>query len=99
LAQWFKMGDGGGAPCSSMRALAGNKLEAIEEQLKELGRHQKLLADVLSDWDERLATAAPGTRLGLLEALAAQPGIAAVSASRPRRERFGRRQLRKEMKS
>ncbi|HXN40704.1 MAG TPA: MerR family DNA-binding transcriptional regulator [Myxococcaceae bacterium] len=98
LAQAFRMRDRGGAPCSLVRALAGKKLEAIEEQLRELTRHKKLLADVLTDWDDRLTKVALGTRLGLLEALAARPDIAAVSARRPRRERFGHRKLEREMK-
>jgi len=98
LAQAFRMRDEGGAPCSLVRALAGRKLEGIEEQLRELTRHKKLLEDVLSDWDDRLTEVAPGTRLGLLDALAAQRGIAAVSASRPRQERFGRRKPQREMK-
>jgi DNA-binding transcriptional MerR regulator len=98
LTQAFRVRDLGGAPCSLVRALAGKKLEAIEEQLRELTRHKKLLADVLTDWDDRLTKVAPGTRLGLLEALTARPNIAAVSASRPRRERFGRRKLERETK-
>jgi DNA-binding transcriptional MerR regulator len=98
LAQAFKMRDEGRVPCSLVRAVAGKKLEAIEEQLRELTKHRKLLTDVLSDWDERFTKVAPGTRLGLLDALAAQRDIAAASASRPRRERFGRRKLQREMK-
>jgi len=42
--------------------LAGKKLAAIDERLKELTRQRKLLASVLLDWDERLAKAAPGAR-------------------------------------
>ncbi|HKD40618.1 MAG TPA: heavy metal-responsive transcriptional regulator [Myxococcaceae bacterium] len=93
LAQIFKMRDHGGAPCRLVRALAGKKLEAIDERLKELTRQRKLLASVLLDWDDLLAKAAPGARAGLLDALAANEPLPVPSTPRPLRERFGRRTI------
>jgi len=98
LAQIFKTRDQGGAPCRIVRALAGKKLEAIDERLDELNSQRKLLASVLLDWDERLAKAAPGARAGLLDALAANERLPVPSTPRPLKERFGRRTIHKEMK-
>jgi DNA-binding transcriptional MerR regulator len=70
LAQVFKMRDKGGVPCRFVRTLAGKKLEAIEEHLRQLSHHRELLTSLLLDWDERLAKAAPAARVGLLDALA-----------------------------
>jgi DNA-binding transcriptional MerR regulator len=70
LAQIYRTRDKGGAPCRFVRTLAGKKLEAIEERLRQLSHHRELLASVLSNWDERLAKAAPTARVGLLDALA-----------------------------
>ncbi len=41
LARVLKARDSGGAPCKTVRALAGEKLEQIEAQMKELLRFRK----------------------------------------------------------
>ena len=69
LAAIFAERRRGGAPCRSVRALAGAKLEALEERLKALRRLRTALRSVLRNWDSRL-TEAGGEPAGLLEALA-----------------------------
>ncbi|MFL6301427.1 MAG: heavy metal-responsive transcriptional regulator [Terriglobales bacterium] len=78
LARILKARDSGGAPCKTVRALAAEKLDHIEAQMKELARFRKELAATLRDWDHRLASARPGKPARLLEAISASP-------SRPRR--------------
>jgi DNA-binding transcriptional MerR regulator len=57
--------DRGGIPCRRVRALGEAKLAEVEERLREL----------LADWDDRLAAAAPGTRAGLLDTLRRDPNL------------------------
>jgi DNA-binding transcriptional MerR regulator len=73
LACVLKARDSGGAPCKTVRALAGEKLEQIESQLKELVRFRKELTKVIKDWDNRLDGAPAGKPLHLLEAMPATP--------------------------
>jgi DNA-binding transcriptional MerR regulator len=80
--------DAGGAPCRQVRALAGEKLVALEARLAELRALRRALRDTLADWDGRLAGAPAGTRVGLLEALAA---AVADRATAPRPARPARR--------
>jgi MerR family transcriptional regulator, copper efflux regulator len=78
LARILKARDSGGAPCKTVRALAAEKLEQIEAQMKDLARFRKELTATLRDWDHRLAGMSPGKPAHLLEAISA-------TASRPRR--------------
>jgi DNA-binding transcriptional MerR regulator len=82
LARVLKARDSGGAPCKTVRALAGEKLEQIESQLKELVRFRKELTKVIRDWDSRLDGASPGKPLHLLEAMPATPQTRAKSTFR-----------------
>ena len=69
LARILKERENGGAPCREVRALAAEKLEALETWLAELGAVRERLRTLLAEWDGKL-TAAPGRRrAGLLEAL------------------------------
>ena len=73
LARVLKARDSGGAPCKTVRALAGEKLEHIEAQMKELIRFRKELTRVIQDWDRRLAGAQPGKPVHLLESISGSP--------------------------
>jgi DNA-binding transcriptional MerR regulator len=70
LARVLKARDSGGAPCKTVRALAGEKLVQIEEQMKQLARFRKELTAVIKAWDRRLAGAKPGKPVHLLESIA-----------------------------
>lgn len=59
----------GGAPCREVRALAAGKLAQLEQQLADLAELRDHLAQLLTEWDERLAAVPQGTRAGLLETL------------------------------
>jgi DNA-binding transcriptional MerR regulator len=66
--------DGGGAPCTRVRDLAGAKLENLEGQLRVLRELRDRLRTVLRDWDLALETTPSTKRARLLEALAATAG-------------------------
>jgi DNA-binding transcriptional MerR regulator len=70
LARVLKARDSGGAPCKTVRALAGEKLDQIEAQMKELERFRNELTAVVKDWDCRLAGTSPGKPVHLLESIA-----------------------------
>ncbi len=60
--------DDGGVPCRRVRALAADKLAAVELQLRTLRLWRRELQAALADWDHRLRETPRGKRAGLLEA-------------------------------
>jgi DNA-binding transcriptional MerR regulator len=69
LAEILRVRDSGGAPCKQVRSLAAQKLNELGERINDLCDLREHMRRVIADWDGRLASAAPGTRAGLLEAL------------------------------
>jgi len=69
LARIFGVRDRGGAPCQSVRALAGEKLRQVEESLVELRALRRQLRQMLVEWDGRLRKS-KGKRADLLYGLA-----------------------------
>ncbi len=69
LARILAVRDRGGAPCRSVRALAGEKLKTLERRLTELEAARDTLRAVLRHWDSLLVKAPDGRRAGLLDAL------------------------------
>ena len=59
--------DGGTAPCRNVRALAGEKLEALDRRIAELTATREDLVKLLEEWDARLAATRDGERAHLLE--------------------------------
>ena len=68
LTAIFGERDSGGAPCSRVRALAADKLAAIEEQLRDLRSRRRELKSTLAEWDRLLDQTPRGQRAELLEA-------------------------------
>jgi hypothetical protein len=69
LATILKMRDRGEAPCHRVRAIAGQKLEEIKQQINDLLAMRDQLEKVVNDWDSRLARTSPGKPARLLESL------------------------------
>ena len=69
LAEILRVRDSGGAPCKQVRALASQKLNELGERIEDLCDLREHMRRVITDWDGRLASVAPGARAGLLEAL------------------------------
>jgi DNA-binding transcriptional MerR regulator len=83
--------DRGETPCRAVRALAAEKLEALETHLGELSLLRDRLCRVLRDWDERMGRTPRGQPAGLLAALAELVPDGAASPFQPgRRFRSGR---------
>lgn len=72
LTEVFRVRDGHGRPCAKVRQLAGEKLQNLEQQIRELGVLRKELRDVLKEWDSALSRTPQDKRAGLLELLAAK---------------------------
>ncbi|ABF39990.1 transcriptional regulator, MerR family [Candidatus Koribacter versatilis Ellin345] len=73
LADVLKERDSGGTPCRRVRALAEQKLAAIEAEITALRQTAAYLRSVLSDWDSRLKKAGPTQRSQLLYSLSLAP--------------------------
>ena len=67
LAQLFRERDRGEAPCRAARSLAGAKLAALEERLREMKAVREELRAMIRDWDARLAETGPDSPAHLLE--------------------------------
>ena len=61
--------DRGGAPCQSVRALVGERLDGLNQRIEELLALRDELRLLLDDWDGRLSKTALGQRANLLETL------------------------------
>jgi MerR family copper efflux transcriptional regulator len=42
----------GQSPCADVRALVRRRLEELDERMREMRRHRKVLAEALAEWDE-----------------------------------------------
>jgi DNA-binding transcriptional MerR regulator len=70
LASFFRRRDQGAPPCREVRALAADKLAALEREIRELQSLRAAMRTVLGDWDTRLANTPAGRPAALLESLA-----------------------------
>lgn len=77
--------DRGGAPCRSVRALVGERLDRLNQRIEEMRRLRDDLGELLAEWDARLAGTPEGKRAHLLDTLGARPII--ESTRRQRRHR------------
>jgi MerR family copper efflux transcriptional regulator len=71
LAYIFRERERGAVPCHRVRALAAEKLAALEERLRDLQSWRRELRITLTEWDRMLANTPRGKQARLLEALAA----------------------------
>jgi DNA-binding transcriptional MerR regulator len=62
----------GRAPCRKVRALAGEKLRALDVRILELTEMRRALVETLTEWDARLVRTPLGAAAGLLETVAAR---------------------------
>jgi DNA-binding transcriptional MerR regulator len=92
LARVFAERDKGGAPCRSVRALVGQRLEELDRRIEELITLRGELETLVEDWDARLAGTPAGRRAHLLDTLGDRPALEEARAHRG----HGRRRLRRE---
>jgi MerR family copper efflux transcriptional regulator len=81
LAGVFKERTSGRHPCMRVRALAEDKLRALEARMVELRRLHGDLVRTLAAWDARLAASGPGAPAGLLDSLADRDSGSGASSS------------------
>ena len=59
--------DGGAPPCRTVRTLAGEKLETLDRRIAEMMALRDDLAQLIDEWDGRLAATPDGEPARLLE--------------------------------
>ena len=69
LARIIRIRDAGGAPCKEVRALASEKLQAVQEQIRALTTLRSELRELLERWDRTLARTRHGKQARLLDML------------------------------
>ena len=69
LVTILRMRDRGEVPCDKVRAIAGHKLQEVEQQINDLLGTRDQLKRILKDWDDRLARTGRGKPARLLESL------------------------------
>jgi DNA-binding transcriptional MerR regulator len=74
--------DRGGAPCRSVRALVGERLERLNQRIEEMRILRDELGVLLSEWDGRLAGIPEGKPAHLLETLGTRPVIESTRRQR-----------------
>jgi DNA-binding transcriptional MerR regulator len=67
IRQFMKVRDSGGAPCAQVHRAAERRLAEVDAQMRELARLRRAMRETLKHWNERLGSAEPGRRVGLLE--------------------------------
>jgi len=69
IAGFLRVRDSGGAPCRTVRAAAGQMLQAIDQQIADLAERREAMRKTLRMWDETLRHTPAGTQGRLLERL------------------------------
>ena len=87
----LKTRDAGGVPCHRVRALAGSKLEQIDEKIRELMVMRQQLEQTLKNWDAKLSSVRPGQQARLLEALPEEATVLKGMALRSGKNKNGGR--------
>lgn len=85
LGRVLSVRDRGGAPCQEVRALVGQRLEALQRQIEDLVALRDELRALLAQWDAILAKTPTGKPARLLERLGTSAGV-----ERARRQRQSR---------
>ena len=69
LARILRQRDQGTPPCRGVRALAGEKLAELDRRITEMQAMRVELAEIVEEWDGRLAATREGEAAFLLEGL------------------------------
>lgn len=85
LGRVLSVRDRGGAPCHNVRALVGDRLDALERQIEELRMLRDELRMLIADWDLVLSSTPAGKPARLLDMLATKPAVERARRTRSRR--------------
>lgn len=69
VAKILRQRDGGTPPCRNVRAMAGDKLAALDARIAEMVAAREDLAKLLDEWDAKLAATRDGEKARLLETM------------------------------
>ena len=86
LTRVLSVRDRGGAPCHSVRALVGERLDGLNQRIEELLTLRDELQSLVAEWDGKLSKTTQGQRAHLLETL----GTRTVIEGTRRRRQPGR---------
>jgi MerR family Zn(II)-responsive transcriptional regulator of zntA len=75
LAGAFGQRERGGVPCQRVRLLVGERLAALEHQLRDLTALRDEMRGLVQEWDVRLAATPKGQRAQLLDMLVGYPAL------------------------
>jgi MerR family copper efflux transcriptional regulator len=67
IASVLRIRDAGGSPCRQVRDYAVTITHQLERRIAELKAERRAMLAMIDRWNERLATAREGERVGLLE--------------------------------
>ena len=67
--------DKGGAPCTSVRTLVGERLDELDRRIDQLVTLREELQALVGEWDAKLAQTPAGQRAHLLDGLGSSSGI------------------------
>ena len=75
LSRVLSVRDRGGAPCHSVRALVGKRLEALDHQIEDLVVLRDELRTLVAEWDSVLARTPAGKAAHLLDTLGTRGAV------------------------
>lgn len=75
LARVFREREAGGAPCRKVRAIVGDRLARIDDELAALTALKAELTALVQEWDAILAATPPNRPAKLLESLPLSPQL------------------------
>jgi DNA-binding transcriptional MerR regulator len=84
LKRVLSVRDQGGAPCRGVRALVGQRLDALDQQIEDLSALREDLRALLREWDMTLANTPAGKPAHLLDVLAGRDTIEQARRTRQR---------------
>jgi DNA-binding transcriptional MerR regulator len=84
LGEIFAERAAGRAPCQRVRKLAGAKLVALTERIRELSRLRRQLERTLALWDGQLSGTPSGAPARLLDSLASRDDLRGAASRRNR---------------
>jgi DNA-binding transcriptional MerR regulator len=85
LSRVLSVRDRGGAPCQRVRALVGERLDALQRDIADLVALRDELRTLLAEWDEILTTTPSGQPAHLLDTLGTRAEVERARRTRQSR--------------
>ena len=85
LGRVLPVRDRGGAPCQRVRALVGERLEALDRHIEDLAKLREDMRTLVAEWDAILRETPTGKPARLLDTLATSAAVERARRARQRR--------------